>query len=372
MKRSGSTLRKVIDKTFSTRRSKAEVEWKSYKYYPLMPEEYEILDVIAKGQSSVIYMANCSIWNETVAIKSVDLDSFDIDPTKVQQEIQTLMLLSHPNVLTPHCAFMVHRSLWQIMPFMAAGSLHTILSFHNILQALYPSGLEESIIATVLKEVVKALDYVHEGGHIHRDVRAKNIFIHASGEVKLGGFGSSARVFESPRTTFAGVVSWMAPEAIFGRRYDCKADIWSLGITAIELARGRPPVPEKEPMKAISKAAKGIVPIFEDPNFSKSFREMVRMCVVVDPQKRPSAQKLLKHSFFKQKAKTPQYVVERVLDRLPPLRERVKIMSEEACRRLRAAMDSPSPQLQKRASFSDCVRKINDISKPGKHKGETI
>ena len=149
------------------------------------------------------------------------------------------------------------------MPFMAQGSLYSIL------RGPARQGFKESIVATILKETLKALDYLHKEGHIHWDVKSGNILVDSDGSIKLADYGVSAYIYESGdrdkmiRHTLTGSVSWMAPEVILAERvrgYDCKADIWSLGITAIELAEGRPPYSGSQPMKVMADLAKGIVP----------------------------------------------------------------------------------------------------------------
>ena len=138
----------------------------------------------------------------------------------------------------------------------------------------------------------------------------------------------------------------MVPEVILAERvrgYDCKADIWSLGITAIELAQGRPPYSGSQPMKVMADLAKGIVPRIPDTKFSKCFREMVHSCLEYHPAKRPSAEKLLKHPFIKNNAHSPQYLVQHLLRELPELSQRLKIVGEEECHLLAAKMQSLAP-----------------------------
>ncbi|MQM01070.1 hypothetical protein Taro_033819 [Colocasia esculenta] len=163
---------------------------------------------------------------------------------------------------------------------------------------------------------------------------AGNILIDARVGVKLGDFGVSACLFDSgdrqrTRNTFVGTPCWMAPEVLEQLNgYDFKADIWSFGITALELAHGHAPFSKYPPMKVLLMTLQNAPPSLnyeKDKKFSKSFKQMIAMCLVKDPLKRPSAQKLLKHSFFKQ-ARSNDYIARTILEGLPPLGDRIKAL----------------------------------------------
>jgi serine/threonine protein kinase len=294
--------------------------------YPASASDYKLLEEVGYGASATVYRAICLPMNEVVAVKCLDLDRCSSNLDDIRREAQTMSLIDHPNVIRAYCSFVVDRCLWVVMPFMAEGScLH-------IMKIAYPDGFEEYAIATILKETLKALEYLHRQGHIHRDVKAGNILVDTSGAVKLGDFGVSACMFDTgdrqrSRNTFVGTPCWMAPEVLQpGNGYDFKADIWSLGITALELAHGHAPFSKYPPMKVLLMTIQNAPPGLDydrDKKFSKSFKEMIAMCLVKDQTKRPTAEKLLKHSFFRQ-AKSPEYVVRNLLQGLPPLWERVK------------------------------------------------
>ena len=144
--------------------------------YPLDSSSYKLLNEIGEGVSAVVYKALCIPMNSAaVAIKSIDLDRSRPDLDDVRREAKTLSLLSHPNILKAHCSFTVDRRLWVVMPFMAAGSLQSIIS-HS-----HPNGLTEPCIAVVLRDTLNALSYLHGQGHLHR--------------VKLADFGVSASIY---------------------------------------------------------------------------------------------------------------------------------------------------------------------------------
>ncbi|XP_020269811.1 serine/threonine-protein kinase BLUS1-like [Asparagus officinalis] len=303
------------------------------KKYPIRAEDYELYELIGDGGSAIVHRARCVPFDEIVAIKILDFESSS-DLTTISREAQTMILINHPNILKAHCSFVNDHNLWVVMPYMAGGScLH-------IMKSAYPNGFEEIVIATVLREVLKGLEYLHQHGHIHRDIKAGNILVDTHGGVKLGDFGVSACLFDSgdrqrTRNTFVGTPCWMAPEVMEQRYgYDFKADIWSFGITALELAHGHAPFSSQPPVKVFLMTLNNAPPSLEsrkDKKFSKAFKHMIATCLVKDPSKRPTAHKLLKQSFFKQ-ARSHDYIARKILEGLPSLEDRfhaLKLKEEE-------------------------------------------
>ncbi|KAL3526416.1 hypothetical protein ACH5RR_011072 [Cinchona calisaya] len=298
------------------------------KKFPVDAKDYKLYEEVGEGVSATVCRALCVPLNEIVAIKVLDLEKCNNDLDGIRREAQTMSLIDHANVLRAHCSFTAGHHLWVVMPYMAGGScLH-------IMKSSYPEGFEESVIATLLREVLKALVYLHAHGHIHRDVKAGNILIDTDGAVKLADFGVSACMFDNgdrqrSRNTFVGTPCWMAPEVMQQLHgYDFKADIWSFGITALELAHGHAPFSKYPPMKVLLMTLQNAPPGLDyerDRRFSKSFREIVAACLVKDPKKRPSSEKLLKHSFFKQ-ARSNEYIKRTILDGLPPLGDRFRML----------------------------------------------
>ncbi|KAG9446674.1 hypothetical protein H6P81_012802 [Aristolochia fimbriata] len=322
--------------------------------YPTERSAYHLLHKIGAGVSAVVYKAVCLAKgpSSVVAVKSIDLERARVNLNDLRLEAKSMALLSHPNVLTAHCSFTVGTRLWVVMPFMSAGSLHSIIS------SAFPSGLPEPAIAVVLRHTLHALHYLHSQGHLHRDVKAGNILLHSDGSVKLADFGVSASIYDHPAAStsstasssffcdVAGTPYWMAPEVIDSRNgYGFKADIWSLGITAMELAHGRPPLSHLPPSKSlVMRMSRRLSLDYVDDDgagdrsrdmnkkkkkkkkFSKQFRDMVASCLVQDPSKRPTAEKLLKHPFFKSYYKSQEcnYLVKHVLQGLPSVEDRFK------------------------------------------------
>lgn len=294
--------------------------------YTANSSDYKLLEEIGYGASATVFRAIYTPSNEVVAIKCLDLDRCNSNLDDIRREAQTMSLIDHPNLVRAYCSFVVERNLWVVMPFMAEGScLH-------LMKTAYSDGFEEVAIGSILKETLKALEYLHRQGHIHRDVKAGNILLDSNGSVKLADFGVSACMFDTgdrqrSRNTFVGTPCWMAPEVLQpGTGYNSKADIWSFGITALELAHGHAPFSKYPPMKVLLMTIQNAPPGLDydrDKRFSKSFKEMVAMCLVKDQTKRPTAEKLLKHSFFKN-AKPPEVSLKKLFANLPPLSHRVK------------------------------------------------
>lgn len=293
--------------------------------------DYEVGPVIGFGSSAMVHSAQYRPTGQRVAIKMVDLDLFEgAQIEDLRREIQVMSLCRHDHLLRVLSSFVHESRLWIVTPLIGVGSCL------EVLRTLYPKGMPEPVICLILHQALLALDYLHRNGHLHRDVKAGNLLMDEQGTVLLADFGVSATLLDDQRRgirrgvrkTFVGTPCWMAPEVMemTAVGYDWHADIWSLGITAMELAMGHAPYARYPPMKVIYLTLSAPEPPLFDRHgqahpYSRSFKEFIECCLQREPAKRPSAEQLLKHGWFKS-LKKRSLLVDLVVSRMPSIYER--------------------------------------------------
>ncbi|KAL8505795.1 hypothetical protein ACS0TY_016860 [Phlomoides rotata] len=266
------------------------------------------LELIGRGSFGDVYKGYDKELKKDVAIKVIDLEESEDEIEDIQKEIAVLSECRSPYITEYYCSYLHQTKLWIVMEYMAGGSVA------DLIQPNQP--LDEISIAWILRDLLHAIEYLHNEGKIHRDIKAANILLTENGDVKVADFGVSAQLTRtiSRRKTFVGTPFWMAPEVIQNTEgYNEKADIWSLGITAVEMAKGEPPLADLHPMRVLFIIPRENPPQL-DEHFSRPLKEFVSLCLKKNPAERQSAKELLKHRLIRTARKSPK-LLERIRER---------------------------------------------------------
>nr|XP_009935037.1 PREDICTED: serine/threonine-protein kinase TAO3 isoform X1 [Opisthocomus hoazin] len=264
-------------------------------FYKDDPEEIFVgLHEIGHGSFGAVYFATNSHTNEVVAVKKMSYSGKQTNEKwqDIIKEVKFLQQLKHPNTIEYKGCYLKEHTAWLVMEY-CLGSASDLLEVHK-------KPLQEVEIAAITHGALQGLAYLHSHSKIHRDIKAGNILLTEPGQVKLADFGSASII--SPANSFVGTPYWMAPEVILAMdegQYDGKVDVWSLGITCIELAERKPPLFNMNAMSALYHIAQNDSPTLQSNEWSDSFRGFVDYCLQKIPQERPSSTDLLRHDFVR-------------------------------------------------------------------------
>ncbi|XP_061556660.1 STE20-related kinase adapter protein alpha isoform X1 [Phycodurus eques] len=340
---------------------------------------YQLLAVIGQGLAHLMTVnrARYRPTGEHVAIRRIDLESCTNEMVAyLQAELHVSKLFHHSSILPYKSVFIAENELWVITPFMAYGSARELVSTY------FPDGMSELTIAYILLGILKALEYIHQMGYVHRSVKASHVLIAADGQVRMSGLrsifslirhGQRAKVVHDFPQNSIKVLPWLSPEVLQQnlQGYDFRSDVYSLGITACELANGHVPFKDMPATQMLLEKLNGTVPCLLDTTtippeelsmrpsrsgadsgiceglgggssvgavrhtngepassssghpynrtFSPHFHAFVELCLQRDPEKRPSASALIGHPFFKQIKRRPSEALPELLRPATPI-----------------------------------------------------
>lgn len=253
-------------------------------------EDYDVAEFIGRGSFGEVYRGVEKTSGSHYAFKVLNLEGPHIED--VIKEIHFLVKLRLPYITRHIELFVKDTSLWMVLEYCGGGLCADLLRAYTV--------LPENVAGCITASVLRGLQYLHGQGQVHRDIKLANILLTDSGHVKLADLGVSGEITATctKRNTMVGTPYWMAPEVISRSNtgYNGKADIWSVGITVVELVCGKPPLAHLPPMKALFEIAR-LRPPALDSSHGANARDFVRYCLQRNPHKRPHAGKLLHHKF---------------------------------------------------------------------------
>ncbi|EGW34928.1 uncharacterized protein SPAPADRAFT_131119 [Spathaspora passalidarum NRRL Y-27907] len=272
--------------------------------------KYYFEKCIGKGNFGDVYRAKSISSGKTVAVKVVCLDDSSDEMNQVIQEIHFLSKLRNKFITQYIESYLHGYNMFIVMEYCGGGSCSDLLRCHK--------HLDEGVVSYIIKGVLSGLSYLHAEHKVHRDIKSANILLTEDAQVKLADFGVSGEITMTrlKKNTFVGTPFWMAPEVIARSKtkgesgYNEKADIWSTGITTIELVTGYPPLSQYDPLKVLFEIPKKRPPILQGCSYSANIKDFVKYCLLKDPSKRPSSNTLLHHHFITRGSNVREKLIE--------------------------------------------------------------
>ncbi|KAK4474190.1 hypothetical protein MN116_002656 [Schistosoma mekongi] len=292
--------------------------------WPMTKASYEFGKSIGQGATSIVFEALCPSNGKKCAIKIINLEKCSTSASleEINREIKSMRNMKNENIVAYYASFVAQTELCIIMDLCQRGSLLDVIKYTQNKRDITYGVFDENTIATILRDVLRGLAYIHENGLVHRDLKCGNLLVKDDGIIQIADFGVAGFLATQPLTatgsvdlrryTFVGTPCWMAPEVMQqARGYNQKADIWSLGITTIEMATGQAPYAKFAPMKVLMLTLQNDSPDIDSVatvnnqylNYGHKFRKFTKACLMKDPAQRLSARELLGHTYIKSKAK---------------------------------------------------------------------